>query len=324
MSGSYARARETDLCTLTIGELSRRHVFQPPYSVAEFDWPEARVAVSYQAVHQTLSLMIQRRSSTVLKHVSVCSRQLPFGEGHEFLCPCCDMRRKMLILDGKDLVCGPHFRATGGGSHSSRRAALKDARQMRFKPVRAERAPAAQDGAAAGVRRLRTDELSTHWAIKHALGGGQLTEFLEFCELGRAEIESGALVDLEEPLDRASLEYFPALDIRELHSNGWLRPGALRAWQLGWNRQNCEGFRLALFADLRDGYEPALFVGRRLPNEAFPTWLHLRLRPRGGAARRWQFDCPVRNTPADILYFRAGHFASRQGQRLIYPSQRTR
>lgn len=119
----------------------------------------------------------------------------------------------------------------------------------------------------------------------------------------------------------AELEAHAALDVRSLAAIG-LGKTALAAHGLLW--RHCDGTefgRAVLVVDFRLADHPFLAV-RSLDGAdgAIPVQL-VRLVP-SATEGRWFLECPLLGTRCDILFLRAGRFASAKANRLVHRSQR--
>lgn len=283
----------------------------------------ARVTVSYERELASICLKVERGQEVdVINRVGIQFLRLKFGDRAEFVCPCCGQRRRRLILQRDQLICGAMFRADGHGlDHSQRRQALKSAR-WHHPTEESFRSPVKDVGPLNGCQPGRSNKLGTYAAIQLGRGAFQHDVYSEFLSSDRERLEAEAnlMFQPRPPLSTGLLNHFPRLDILELARLGWLRGTGLRAIKLGWEKFVCEGYELTLFVDLRPQHDPAVFIARRISDNPF-QWQHLPLHRRGGVSARWTFSCPVRATPTDHLYFRSGRFASRVAQRLRYPRQ---
>jgi hypothetical protein len=139
-----------------------------------------------------------------------------------------------------------------------------------------------------------------------------------------------AAVDVDPASDAAGLpttgpigrwEDQARIDLRVLARQGLLRIDRFTHAVLDWSEEGVHPVRVDLMIDLCDRAEPSMTLacsttdGQRLQR----IWLHLPDRP--GA--RWQMLCPVMGEYCEVVAWRDGRFASRQGQRLVNRSQRT-
>ena len=138
-------------------------------------------------------------------------------------------------------------------------------------------------------------------------------------EIWLASIAEPSGQALNAPL--AELEAHAALDVRALAALG-LGKTALAAHGLLWRQPDRTEFgRAILVADFRLANHPFLAV-RSLDGAdgAIPVQF-VRLVP-SATAGRWFLECPLLGARCDILYLRAGRFASAKANRLVHRSQR--
>jgi hypothetical protein len=117
------------------------------------------------------------------------------------------------------------------------------------------------------------------------------------------------------PQDRTAIDQVPELTVRELIE--WCGPGRVMAHFPGWWVVATWGWRLLFILDWRQEDLPAFLVRSHVDPEK-PLWQRLAITQ---VRKRWYFVCPVNGRRYSALYWRDGHFASREAHRLVHVSQ---
>ena len=122
-------------------------------------------------------------------------------------------------------------------------------------------------------------------------------------------------------VNRGAIDAARRLDMRNLRSRGFLRPGASCSGPVSWTRRGQESGSISLTVDLSD--INAAFAQLDFNLDGIPKSQRIALeavRCRFGG-RRFYFRCPLTERRCLVLALSNGIFASRQAHHLTYYSQ---
>jgi hypothetical protein len=164
-------------------------------------------------------------------------------------------------------------------------------------------------------RRNQSEAASLEWAIAH---GQAATEEWPQGALGAPGPEMLAREAAgHPPRELRVLEGHASLDLACLRARGWLKPGSLTRWWLGWGKPLTDGAEAILIVDARDAV-PSIRVQLMGGKWLRPVEQTMKVVERERMPGRLFLQCPVSGESVLKLYLRDGFFASAKSQRLTY------
>jgi hypothetical protein len=344
----------------SMGQLRRHGMFVSDVSELAFKIGEAIVSIRYYTEDDTLLLKWKSNGFEDGRLIGLTFAELKFGGRRYFVCPLTGKRTSELHLVGGKWGCRQAFpRLTAKNGSPTQRFELRLRRwraqllgedgyaqakgkrrariieELKLIPYVVNRFPelgqifsqeadrAIQDKRRQARASVRVDELSTAQALSAGADVPTLGVLDGHRVLGAEILVRRIPQPGGHPLVAAiaELESHAALDVRALARIG-LGQTALTTHGLLWRRTDgTEIARALLVVDFQLPDRPFLAIWSLMGADGAKPTQFVRLVP-SATAGRWFLECPVLGTRCDILFLRAGRFASAKANRLVHRSQR--
>lgn len=118
-----------------------------------------------------------------------------------------------------------------------------------------------------------------------------------------------------------TLEQHASIEVKELKSRGWLSPGRIVGWHLGWPSELTSWGDILMIIDTRDEHSMFIQLEYSADGQSRPVHQQIRVRRRPSMPGRLFLECPVFGTTHQSLFLRHGLFASARAQGLRHRSQ---
>lgn len=345
---------------ISMGLLRRHGMFISEVTELIFDFGRVTVSIRYYPDDHDLSFLWKSTKKETMEIVKLGSATLNFGDRTYFICPIIGKRTSELHLMGDSLGCRQAYTRLAVKSGSpTQRAELRISRwraqllgEQGYARVRGQTRTRIVKGLKSvpfitnrfrdldrvfyeeEMHQIREAKCSARsltrsgaLSLASALSAGRGLETSGVLDGHGARTAETWLASIPVPTGQAlvaplaELEAHAALDIRAFAALG-LGKTALGARGLAWRLTDGTEFaRAVAVVDFRVADRPVLAVRSFVGGDgAIPDQL-FRLVP-SETAGRWFLQCPLFGTRCDILFLRAGRFASAKANRLVHRSQR--